>query len=950
MRDRRLSSLVLAGFVLFLVSALSATTGFAQTCQTYTGLTYSTYVDRNGVTQPLLLDLMVPSSSSSSGAGPVPLVIWIHGGGWKSGSRAPMPARVTDLCARGYAVASPDYRLTTVALWPAQIQDVKAAVRWLRENALSYGIDPDRFGVWGESAGAHLASLLGTSGGVSSSTVGNTTVLLEDGGDPLNPSSRVQAVVDWYGATDFLQMRFYPSSVGNHDASTSDESRLMGAPIQQVPERVATANPITYVSQDDPPFLVMHGTIDKTNAFNQSQLLVDSLRVAGVPVTFRPVLNAGHGGSLFLQTAAIQPVWDFFDAVLGGVGEDTVSVTAGGGASEAGPSVGTFTISRMGSAAADLLVRWAVSGTARPGADYAALSGSTLLPAGTLSATVTVTPVDDSLIEGDETVVLAVAPDAAYRVDAEAPTAVLTLADNDSGAGLPVIQATATDSSAAEAGSDAGAFTITRDGTVGSLTVSYSLAGTATNGSDYGQLSGSVTIPAGQSSVTVPVPVINDSALETGETVLLTLNASVTYVVGTPATAGVAIADDDLDPAKPIVSVSPADSDAAEPGTNTGGFFVWRTGSTTADLAVGITATGTAQSGADYAAFPSTVTIPAGADRVQVTVTPLDDWTTEPVETVGLGVVPAAAILLAPYTGTLVSIADDDPPGTPELVSVAISPGSVGSTQSATGTVTLDSPAFAGGAAVSLASGDTNVATVPATVNVPEGSSTATFTITTKSVATATAVTITASRRGLTRSASLTVQPPAVSGLTLTPATFLGGCQSSTGKVTLTAKAPTGGLVVPLTNTDPVALVPASVTVAAGSTSASFPVTAPAVTSTQNGAVTASYGGGSKSVSISVRPIGLADLVLTPNPVTGSQTVTATVTLQCAAAPGDIAVGVTSSSPSLATPSVPTLTIPAGSTTGTFTLSTIAVSATSTSSIRATANGSAKSVTLTVNP
>jgi len=186
--------------------------------------------------------------------------------------------------------------------------------------------------------------------------------------------------------------------------------------------------------------------------------------------------------------------------------------------------------------------------------------------------------------------------------------------------------------------------------------------------------------------------------------------------------------------------------------------------------------------------------------------------------------------------------------------------------------------------------------------------------------------------------------------LTLTAATFAGGCKTSTGKVTLTAKAPSGGLVVPLTNTNPVAVVPASVTVPAGSSTASFLVTAPAVTASRSGTVTASYGGTSKSAGLTVRPVGVASLALSPNPVVGPGTVTGTVILECPAAPGDIAVTLSSTSTAVASPAAPSLMIPAGSTQGTFPVSTADVSAQSFATIKAAANGVSKSVKLTVDP
>src|SRR5215210_7419115 len=187
MRARRWS------FALALLLALAGpSVSYAQSCQTYTGLPYGTYVDRNGATQELKLELLVPQTA----AGLVPVVIWIHGGGWRSGSRLPIPARVSDLCSRGYAVASVDYRLTTVALWPAQIQDVRGAVRWLRAHAAEHGLDGDRIAAWGESAGGHLASMLGAAGGISTVTIGSVTEDLEGStGGNLDESSRVQAVV-----------------------------------------------------------------------------------------------------------------------------------------------------------------------------------------------------------------------------------------------------------------------------------------------------------------------------------------------------------------------------------------------------------------------------------------------------------------------------------------------------------------------------------------------------------------------------------------------------------------------------------------------------------------------------------------------------------------------------------------------------------------------------------
>ena len=228
------------------------------------------------------LDLYLPAQGKDW-----PLVVWVHGGAWRGGSKERPPALAMRLLSEGYAVASVNYRLSQHATFPAQIQDVKAAVRWLRASAKAHGYDADRVAAWGASAGGHLVALLGTAGDVKEFDVG----------EHLEQSSRVQAVVDFFGPTDFLQMNAQAGEQGrqDHDAADSPESRLIGAPIQQNKEKVAKANPLTYASKDDPPFLIMHGERDFTVAIGQSELLHAALEKAGASSTFRPVPNAGHG-------------------------------------------------------------------------------------------------------------------------------------------------------------------------------------------------------------------------------------------------------------------------------------------------------------------------------------------------------------------------------------------------------------------------------------------------------------------------------------------------------------------------------------------------------------------------------------------------------------------------------------------------------------------------------
>jgi acetyl esterase/lipase len=225
------------------------------------------------------LDLYVPDTGEN-----LPLIIWVHGGAWRGGDKThytPMAYLKT-----GYAGASINYRLSQHAVFPAQIEDVKAAVRWLRANAKTYRLDPNRFAAWGSSAGGHLVAMLGATGGIAEFEVGEN----------LKVSSRVQAVVDYFGPTDFLQMDAQSLPDGLvHDAPDSPESQLVGGPIQEHKDRVAKANPITYVSKDDSPFLIIHGDQDKLVPYQQSVLLKDALEEVGVSVTFYRVEDGGHG-------------------------------------------------------------------------------------------------------------------------------------------------------------------------------------------------------------------------------------------------------------------------------------------------------------------------------------------------------------------------------------------------------------------------------------------------------------------------------------------------------------------------------------------------------------------------------------------------------------------------------------------------------------------------------
>jgi acetyl esterase/lipase len=246
-----------------------------------------------GSGRAMLLDLYLPDKADK----PLALIIWIHGGAWRAGSKD-NPSPALRFTADGYAVAHVGYRLSQEAKFPAQIHDCKAAVRWLRANAQKYNLDATKFVAWGGSAGGHLVALLGTSGGVAD---------LEGSVNDLKESSRVQAVVDWFGPTDFL---LNPNA---QSAPDSPVAQLLGGPVPDNREKAAKASPMTYVSKDAPPFLIMHGDQDHTVPFRQSEILYAGLKKAGVDATLVPMKGAGHG---FSGPEAIAPVRDFLKRCL----------------------------------------------------------------------------------------------------------------------------------------------------------------------------------------------------------------------------------------------------------------------------------------------------------------------------------------------------------------------------------------------------------------------------------------------------------------------------------------------------------------------------------------------------------------------------------------------------------------------------------------------------------
>ncbi|HEV8345576.1 MAG TPA: hypothetical protein VGQ16_03320 [Vicinamibacterales bacterium] len=286
------------------------------------------------------------------------------------------------------------------------------------------------------------------------------------------------------------------------------------------------------------------------------------------------------------------------------------------------------------------------------------------------------------------------------------------------------------------------------------------------------------------------------------------------------------------------------------------------------------------------------------------------------------------------------------------LSALTLTPSTLAGGKASSAKVTLtDIAPYSNDATVRLASSRPDIAPVPSTIVVPyfSGSPSRTFNIIPKVVAEPTPVEISATYGQVTVTKTLTVVPPQLSLLSLTPTTIIGGCGTSAGKITLSGSAPAGGAVVTLSNTNAKATAPASVTVPAGASTATFTVTTATVTTPSSGSATASYGGVSKTLAVTVRPIRVKTLALSPNPATGGTTVNASVTLECAAPAGGTVVSLSSSNAAIATPTATSVTIPAGATTGSFSVGTTHPAAATSVSIYATVYGVRKSAALTVN-
>jgi acetyl esterase/lipase len=256
------------------------------------------------------LDVYLPKARKSEA--PLPIIVFIHGGGWLAGDKGSGQGNLLRFVKGGdYAGISIGYRLTNEAQWPAQIHDCKAAIRWIKAHARERGLDPTRIAVWGTSAGGHLVSMLGTSGDVKEleGTLGKN----------LDQDSKVTCVVNFFGPEDFLTMVRQPSTIDRTKGNDYPEAKLLGGP---VPEREAVAkeaSPVTHVSKGDAPFFTAHGTKDPLVPFAQAQELHAALQKAGVPSLLQEMTNGGHG---FQSPILDERVRQFLDLHLRGIASE----------------------------------------------------------------------------------------------------------------------------------------------------------------------------------------------------------------------------------------------------------------------------------------------------------------------------------------------------------------------------------------------------------------------------------------------------------------------------------------------------------------------------------------------------------------------------------------------------------------------------------------------------
>lgn len=254
---------------------------------------------------PLRLDLYLPKKGSEDrqAFGP-PLIVWVHGGAWRAGSKSSVP--IKDLVNQGFAIASVEYRLSSQAAFPAQVHDIKAAIRWLRESASKYGYDPDQVVIAGASAGGHLAALVGVSAKHPD---------LNGSVAPNSQAADVAAIVSFYGASN-LETILDQSTPHGLNVRIPALQLLLRAQPEQDPALAKLASPVNHVGKDDPPILLFHGDQDPQMPINQSHELQGAYDRAGVEAIFDVVHGGAHGGAEFYTAERLSRVAEFFRTAL----------------------------------------------------------------------------------------------------------------------------------------------------------------------------------------------------------------------------------------------------------------------------------------------------------------------------------------------------------------------------------------------------------------------------------------------------------------------------------------------------------------------------------------------------------------------------------------------------------------------------------------------------------
>jgi hypothetical protein len=461
-------------------------------------------------------------------------------------------------------------------------------------------------------------------------------------------------------------------------------------------------------------------------------------------------------------------------------------------------------------------------------------------------------------------------------------------------------------------GSSQGTVTLSSAAPAGGIVISF------VSNNNAATVPASVTIPQGSSSATFNVSTSAVTGTTIGDIVAIYNYVIRTAPLTVTAGSAVTLSDVSVNPSQVIGGTSSQGTVTLSGPAPAGGINV-TLGSNSA------------------ATVPSSVTVSAGnaTATFTVTTTSVSSATNATISASYNGVTRTAFLTITP------SVA---------LTSVSLNPASVVGGAGSTGTVTLNGLAPAGGSTVALSSNNSS-ATVPASVSVAAGQNSATFAVTTSTVTSTATATISGVLNGVTKTAALTITPPAaLSGVSLNPASVVGG-SGSTGTVTLTSAAPAGGITVTLSSNSSSATVAASVGVAAGQTSATFPVTTLPVTVTATATITAAYSGVTKTAALTINPpaaVALSTLTVSPNSVAGGATSTGTATLAANAPTGGVVVTLSSNSTAATVP--PSVTVAAGSKTATFTVTTTGVSALTNAVLTGSAGGVQKTASLEVRP